>query len=185
MNYCMKLSIGLTNVWLGCLLMVLLHTIIATNKKLSKRMGDTSWYTSHEKKLAMAISFFMLSFYILSIWIPLKTQTPLWFYMGVILFILGLLGNIIATYNYASTPEDETITKGMYRISRNPMYLCYGVMTLGLTIASLSILLFMLWFLMTMVTHLIILAEERYCLKTYGSSYQEYMKRVPRYFLFF
>ncbi len=58
MNYFTELSIGLTNVWLGCLVMVLLHIIVATNKKLSKRMGDTSWYTSYEKKISNYNFFF-------------------------------------------------------------------------------------------------------------------------------
>ncbi len=137
-----------------------------------------------KKKLAIIISFFMLSFYILSIWIPLKIGT-LWFYIGVVIFILGFSGNIISTYNYASTPENEAIKKGMYKISRNPLYLYYGFMILGLTVASLSVFLFILWILMNIITHLIIIAEEQYCLKTYGSSYQEYMQKVPRYFLFF
>ena len=34
-------------------------------------------------------------------------------------------------------------------------------------------------------THRKILAEERSCLRQYGDSYQAYMERVPRYFLFF
>ncbi len=179
-----ELSIGLTNVWLGCLVMLFLHIIVGANKKLSKRMGDTSWYTSYEKKLAIAISFFMLSFYILSIWIPLKIGT-LWFYIGVGIFILGFLGNIISTYNYVSTPENEAVKKGMYKISRNPLYFYYGLMILGLTVASLSVFLFVLCILMNVITHLIVITEEKYCLKTYGSSYQEYMQKVPRYFLFF
>ncbi len=183
-SYFIELSIGLQNVWLGCLIMILLHTIVSTNKKLSKRMGDMSWYTSYEKKLAIIISVLMFSFYIISIWIPLKIGT-LWFYIGIVIFILGFSGNIISTYNYATAPENETITKGMYRISRNPLYFYYGLMILGLTIASLSVFLFILWISITIVTHLIILTEEQYCLKTYGSSYQEYMQKVPRYFLFF
>ncbi len=184
MNYFMEFSIGVTNVWLGCLVLVILHIIVGANKKLSKRMGDVSWYSSYEKKLAIIISFLMFSFYILSIWIPLKIGTP-WFYIGLVVFISGFLGNIISTYDYASTPENETVTKGMYKLSRNPLYFYYGLMILGLTIASLSVFLFILWLLMTIVTHLIILAEEQYCLKTYGTSYQEYMQKVPRYFLFF
>ena len=35
------------------------------------------------------------------------------------------------------------------------------------------------------VGHYRLLAEEHACLIQYGSSYQEYMDRVPRYFLFF
>jgi protein-S-isoprenylcysteine O-methyltransferase Ste14 len=33
--------------------------------------------------------------------------------------------------------------------------------------------------------HIRTLAEEEACLEQYGDSYRAYMKRVPRYFLFF
>jgi len=34
-------------------------------------------------------------------------------------------------------------------------------------------------------THFCMLAEEDACIKRYGESYKEYMKRVPRYFISF
>ncbi len=141
MNYFTELSIGLTNVWLGCFVILLSQIIIGINKKLSKRMGDTSWHTSYEKKLLITTFFLMLSFYILSIWIPLKIGT-LCFYIGISIFILSFLCHIISTYNFASTPENEVIKKGMYKLSRNPLYFSYAVMILGLTVASLSFYLF-------------------------------------------
>ena len=43
----------------------------------------------------------------------------------------------------------------------------------------------MLVILHTAINHLTVLAEESYCSEKYGKSYREYMKNVPRYFLFF
>jgi len=34
-------------------------------------------------------------------------------------------------------------------------------------------------------THFCMLADEEACIKQYGESYKEYMKRVPRYLIFF
>ncbi len=184
MEYFTELHIGLTNAWLGCLIAITLTIITSTNKKLLKRLSDISWYTSREKILAIINSVLMFGFYILCIWVPLKTGTP-WFYTGIVFLIIGLLGSIISTHNYATTPEDEAITKGMYKISRNPLYLYYGLMIFGMVIASLSLFLLIIWIGLNISTHLIILAEERYCLKTYGESFQKYMQQVPRYFLFF
>ncbi len=184
MNYFTELSIGITNAWIGTLVLLLLNIIVASNKKLYKRMGDISWYTSYEKKLALVNSIIIAGLYILSIWIPLKTGTP-WLYTGIVLFIAGLIASLISLWNYASTPEDETITKGMYKISRNPLYLFNGLMIFGMVTASLSLFLFILWLGLLISTHFIILAEEQYCLKTYGDSYREYMQKSPRYFLFF
>lgn len=56
---------------------------------------------------------------------------------------------------------------------------------LGIVVATAS-----LWLLLVLVPycwamHGTILGEEQYCLRTYGESYREYLKKVPRYFLFF
>jgi protein-S-isoprenylcysteine O-methyltransferase Ste14 len=129
----------------------------------------------------MVSSFGMM---ILTIWVPLKTGTP-WFYIGLALFLIGLIGYLIAVRNYATTPDDEPVRKGMYRISRNPLYLFFGVIYFGLIVATLSLPLLIIWMINIVLTHLIILAEEGYCLKTYTESYRDYMQIVPRWFLFF
>lgn len=56
---------------------------------------------------------------------------------------------------------------------------------LGIVVATAS-----LWLLLVRVPycwamHGTILGEEQYCLRTYGESYREYLKKVPRYLLFF
>jgi len=43
----------------------------------------------------------------------------------------------------------------------------------------------MAWVLLVFINHLRTLAEERLCLAQYGDSYQAYMDKVARYFLFF
>jgi protein-S-isoprenylcysteine O-methyltransferase Ste14 len=157
---------------------------IMANNKLSKRMTDMSWYIPRDKKAAMASMVSMYGMMIFTIWVPLKIGTS-WSYAGLIVYIIGFIGNLAAAHNYATTPTDEAIGKGMYRISRHPLYLCFAVMLLGLIIASLSLPLLLFWIVYSFFTHLIILGEERYCLKTYPDSYADYTQKVPRYLLFF
>lgn len=145
-------------------------------------MMDMSWYTPRDKKMATASLISSYGMMIFTIWVPLKTGTP-WFYAGLCLFIAGFTGNAIAKHNYATTPKNEAVRKGMYRISRNPLYLCFSLMFLGLIIASLSLPLLFIWIINTIFMHLIILGEERYCLENYTESYREYMQKVPRYLL--
>lgn len=68
----------------------------------------------------------------------------------------------------------------MYRISRNPLYLFYTLMFLGLVMASLSLPLFFIWMIYNISTHLMTLREERYCLEHYTDSYRVYMQEVPK-----
>lgn len=184
MQYFMELKIGLFNAWIGSAITIIIMGAGFANKEAAKRLGDTSWYTAKTKIIATVNMIFSYGTMILSIWVPLKTGTP-WFYVGLIIFIIGMITYLIANHNYVTTPGDEAIVKGMYRISRNPLYAFFGIMLLGITIASASLPLLILWILNIIFTQLIILEEEGYCLKTYGDSYQEYMQRVPRWLLIF
>lgn len=184
MEYFTELHIGLTNAWTGSLIIFLSMMGTLVNKELAKRMMDMSWYTSRDKKAAMASIISMYAMMIFTIWVPLKIGTP-WFYAGLCLYCIGFIGNLVATHNYATTPKNEAIRKGIYRISRNPLYLSFSLSFLGLIIASLSLPLFFIWMTYNILTHLVILGEERYCLENYSKSYQEYMQKVSRYILFF
>jgi protein-S-isoprenylcysteine O-methyltransferase Ste14 len=65
------------------------------------------------------------------------------------------------------------------------MYFFSALTLLGIGIGCASWFMIMLIILHTAINHLTVLAEESYCSEKYGKSYREYMKNVPRYFLFF
>ena len=77
----------------------------------------------------------------------------------------------------------ETVVRGVYRLSRNPMYFFYEVGALAVCIASASLWLLLATIPLILVTHGVILGEERYCMTTYGEDYARYKARTPRYFL--
>jgi len=185
MSYFFELQIGLYNVWILSLLVWLSGiSIMLVNRKAAKRLADMSWYTPKDKRAAIASMFMMYGMMIFSIWVPLKTGT-VWFYAGLAIFIAGFVCHLIAMHNYATTPDDEAIVKGMYRLSRNPLYFFHALMFLGFCVASASIPLLIVWLVYNIPTHLIILGEERYCVETYGDTFREFMERVPRYFWVF
>lgn len=72
-------------------------------------------------------------------------------------------------------------TNGLYRISRNPMYLAYFVCFLGMALLTRSPALLGLTLVFQASAHWIILAEERWCLEQFGQAYGQYMARVRRY----
>jgi protein-S-isoprenylcysteine O-methyltransferase Ste14 len=119
-----------------------------------------------------------------SIFVPLKLHTA-WLPIGLVVFGLGMIGTLVAVSNFASTPPGQPVVKGLYRISRNPIQVISFVATLGVGIATASWVIIVANIVEYVVIHITTLAEERFCLDKYGESYRAYMKRVPRYFLFF
>jgi len=87
----------------------------------------------------------------------------------------------MVTVNFATTPLNEPVTKGLYRYSRNPQYLTEFLMFIGVSIASAS----WIFLLFSSVYEISLLSfassEERFCLEKYGDAYREYMNRTPRY----
>ncbi len=157
---------------------------VSANKKLRKRLMDNSWQTPGDKIASMFSMIFMYGMMIFTIWVPLDFGTP-WFYTGLSVFAITLICNVVTLHNYATTPENEVIAKGMYRISRNPQYLLFSIMFFALILASMSLPLLLIWIIYNICTHFLILGEERYCREHYGESYQTYYQKVPRYFLLF
>ena len=81
-------------------------------------------------------------------------------------------------------PTDETVlkTRGIYRFSRNPMYLGFYLLTIGGMIYIGKWWIILLGVYSIIVYHQIILNEERFLGERFGENYSEFKKRVRRYF---
>ena len=115
-----------------------------------------------------------------SVFLPLQFNT-IWLYIGLSVFLIGLILIVIATFNFINTSADQLINKGVYRFSRHPVYLATFFICLGSGIASGSLLFIFLSIIMAFCFHNEALIEERYCLEKYSSAYKEYMNSVPRW----
>ena len=107
---------------------------------------------------------------------------PIWlFYMGVAVYAAGIILLTVSVVNFAAPAESGINKNGLYRVSRNPMYVAYFVFFIGcaLLTQSLVLLTFALFFQIT--AHWIILSEERWCVQKFGNDYRQYMERVRRY----
>ena len=93
----------------------------------------------------------------------------------------GLLLCAAAVVSFAAPDSGGLNTNGLYRISRNPMYLAYFVCFLGMALLTRSPALLGLTLVFQASAHWIILAEERWCLEQFGQAYGQYMARVRRY----
>jgi protein-S-isoprenylcysteine O-methyltransferase Ste14 len=118
---------------------------------------------------------------------------PAWRIMsGGIIFIAGLLVTIAARQTLVRHgtnvnplhPTTVLVTDGMFRRTRNPLYV--GIMVTQVAVA----LVFALdWLLLLIVPNWVILhfavvlREERYLERKFGDAYRRYRTRVPRYML--
>ncbi|MDD4681262.1 MAG: methyltransferase [Clostridia bacterium] len=104
-----------------------------------------------------------------------------WFCIGVVTYSFGLVLYAISMLDYARPKTNGINVNGLYRISRNPMYIAYFICLFGCVLISNSWTLFTLLIVFQISSHWIILSEERWCIKKFGGEYMRYMDKVRRY----
>jgi protein-S-isoprenylcysteine O-methyltransferase Ste14 len=108
-------------------------------------------------------------------------MTLLFLGAGIVLIILSsvFLGRSV---RIGLPKEDTTIkTGGIYRYSRNPMYVGAHLVTLSSMVYTLHVGVILLGIYSFIVYHLIILGEEKFLGERFGSEYENYKQRVRRY----
>jgi protein-S-isoprenylcysteine O-methyltransferase Ste14 len=180
------LEIGWLNGWVllafefliqGTLLMVFPKDVVS-------RLFDRSGWSVKQKVYLTAGKVFSLLTLVLIILTPMKIHSEV-FILGLILYGIGVAGLVLAMYNFKDTALDQPVTIGLYKISRHPQIVAQVIFLLGICIAIGSWVALFSLLLSKLLQHLSILAEEEVCVNRYGDSYRTYMKKVPRYFLFF
>ena len=134
-----------------------------------------------EKRLTYIGYSVMIALIIYSIFLPLKLDT-VWFYVGLLIYLLGIIFSFMAEVSFATTPLDKPVTKGVYRISRNPLDFFGFLIFMGMGTACASwLFLLLLAMILIIVLNRGAIAEERFCLEKYGDAYREYMNKTPRW----
>ena len=85
----------------------------------------------------------------------------------------------------AGIPDsDKTafVQRGIYRISRNPAFVGFDLMYVGLLMAFPNIIHLLFAVFPAVMLHLQIGQEEDFLRKTFGTEYEEYCRKVSRYF---
>ncbi len=101
-------------------------------------------------------------------------------YVGTAVYALGAVLLAISEIHYAN-PDRGICQRGLYRVSRNPMYVAYFICFLGCVLLTQSLILLALVCAFQISSHWMILSEERWCIEQYGEEYRSYMRRVRRY----
>lgn len=82
----------------------------------------------------------------------------------------------------STTDQTELVTAGIYRISRNPAFLGFDLVYLGILMAFFNWILFAVSVFAMVMFHLqIVNVEEDFLLSAFGDAYVDYRKKVNRY----
>ena len=176
-------EIGVWNAWLFMSIFLLQWlTVGLAGKRVYQRTGHPTDMkrSKSDSRIGTAAMITWIIATIYSIFLPLQLGT-IWFFIGLGVFLSGLIILTVATFNFATSPHDKPITGGAYRYSRHPMYLAMLLIYIGTSIASAS----WLFFLLTIVAVVLMcpeaILEERYCLERYTSAYRVYISKTPRW----
>lgn len=106
--------------------------------------------------------------------------------------LLGLAGNalfFVAVYTMrdswrAGIAENDTtklVTDGIYAYSRNPAFLAFDLVYIGLLMMFFNMPLLLFSLFAAVMLHLQVLQEEQYLVRAFGQPYLDYQRRVRRY----
>jgi protein-S-isoprenylcysteine O-methyltransferase Ste14 len=109
-------------------------------------------------------------------------------HIAVILLSIGLVLTVISIVNLGSSTrlglpiENTTLrTGGLYRYSRNPIYIGFNLLTIASILYLFNITILILGLYSIIIYHFIILGEERFMENRFGNDYVEYKQKVRRY----
>ena len=110
----------------------------------------------------------------------IKTEAFL-FGIGFAMYVVGVLLFTMSVVSFAKPAINGINQAGLYRFSRNPMYVAYFIYFLSCSLMTQSTILFVFVCIFQISAHWIILSEERWCINQFGEEYKRYMKKVGRY----
>jgi len=176
-------EIGIWNAWIFMISFLLQWlAVILFGKNVAERSGHPADMkkSKTEKRVSIIGNAIWLLATVYSIFLPFQLGTA-WFYIGLPVFLVGLLVLVVATVNFATTPAEKPVTQGAYSFSRHPAYLSMFIIYFGTGIATASWVFFLLGIANILWIRTEVLVEERYCLEKYGDAYREYKDKTPRW----
>ena len=157
--------------------------LLGFSREVVAKLYDRSGWRRHQRVVSALSKLAALACFVLFIGTPLKIGQGV-FDIGSALSVVGSILMSAALLSYNRTPTGQMVTRGLYRVSRNPQWLGMAAMLLGACVAIGSWIAVMLWLVSAFGYHFRILGEETACAAQYGAEYGDYRNRVPRYVFF-
>ena len=181
------LQIGILNGWIPLIIYFIGLILSVSLYSKEARVWLFNNPKDENKSVFMFIRLFgqlaMVAYILMMVFTPMRIDNPV-FLVGATVYFIGFVLEMSALYYFRKTPVGQPVVNGPYRASRNPQWLGLFLVLLGSAIATRIWLYIGMVVIVGFIYHIQILDEEAACIKKYGESYREYMKRIPRYFLF-
>lgn len=111
-------------------------------------------------------------------WIGVATGLPL-----IAVGVGFAVWSVLEAGDTETESPNRLLTGGPYSLSRNPMYVAWTLMYLGIGLAANSLWILALLPIVVVFTHFVdVRREERFLEKQFGDEYLQYKRRVRRYF---
>jgi len=173
-------ELGLWNAWV--LILPLISISLFGSRILNKRgSAEVSALNKKMKTTSYLYSAITFLLYAYSVFLPLRIST-IWLIVGLLIYLPFVFFPIIGLLNFASTSAGEPVTKGIYSISRNPMYVGDIFVNIAIGIACLS------WVFLAVAIanflfyrYYIVAVEEPFLEQTFGETYRKYKNRTSRW----
>jgi protein-S-isoprenylcysteine O-methyltransferase Ste14 len=179
-------DIGIWNAWIlqaFCIIVMYAQEFLMGKeaKERTKRATQSIPLSKIKKRLALSTHAIIMPLAaIYSVFLPMKLGTA-WLYAGLVIYVLALVLTVMVSINFAATPVDKPVTRGVYRISRHPVYLSGFLLYVGMGIAGASWVMLLLAVAWIVLWCIVVPAEESFLLEKYGDAYREYTNRTPRW----
>ena len=125
-------------------------------------------------------------------WLVATSRTQLVYPLGLVLLAAGCVALLWCVREFCVSgkgtlapwsPPVNLVVVGLYRYTRNPMYVAVSLILLGWATSFYAPGLFIYAAIVALAFHFrVVLAEEPWLARTHGAQWQEYSSRVARWF---
>lgn len=173
-------EIGFWNAWIF-IVPFIIYWFVGVRFLFSTRMPQSPPLERRKDRILSQMLVLVMFFsFFYSIFVPMDLGT-IWFYIGVLFYFFGMVLITLAMLDFATTPIDIPVTKGVYHFSRNPMFIGYFFVYAGIAVACVSWVYIFLTILFILIIYYLSPIEEAVTLEHYGRSYEEYIKRTSKW----
>ncbi|WP_197025142.1 ElyC/SanA/YdcF family protein [Butyrivibrio proteoclasticus] len=160
---------------------------IVTDQIAKGKVHDKGFYIEVIMKIATCL---IPLVEVISIVIGRSSLAFIWRVIGVYFGVVGDIVFFLAVWTMRDSwragvaKDDEKrnlVTEGIYRYSRNPAFLGFDLVYIGILLMYANPVLYIITFIAVTMLHLQILQEESYLKATYGNEYLEYRDKTSRY----
>ena len=132
-----------------------------------------------------------VAFIVPAVWLWYKDRTQLDVPFGLVILAVGVAGLIWCVRDFYVSgkgtlapwaPPEKLVVVGLYRYSRNPMYISVALVLLGWAVSFGSIFLYICTLLVVTAFQIrVVWGEEPWLARNYGSDWDRYSSKVPRW----